>query len=126
MSKANDKKGRSNGKHYKWLGHIPVYFNDDELDAVIKYVDERDWDCEDVITRQTQAGIGVKFTYDVGSDCYHCTLQPKGKDCYLRGYTLGFNHVDFMRLMGVASYVCEVLIENGGVEIPTKTNVNSF
>lgn len=128
MSNTKSKPGTRNKtrKAYKWIGHIEVHFNDDERRAVVEYCDERTFDFEDAIASITQAKIGVKFSYGESDDAYRITLQPKATDAYLRGYTLGFNHLSLDRLLQIALYVVNVLIEHEGIEIPNSTPINDW
>jgi len=120
------KKGSTKVKPYKWIGHISVYFNDEEIAACLSYCDAREWDFSNVVCVISQQEVAIKFSYDLNNDCYRCVLQPKSPYSYLRGYTLGFNHVELSRLIQIAAYVCEVLMENEAVEIPTKPAVQSW
>ncbi len=105
-------------KRYKWIAHIPVYFNDDERDAVLSYVKDRTWDVPDVIAVLTQKDVGVKISYDKTNDAYYCTLQPKAVDSAYHGYTVGFSHADIERLFQIASYIVDELLEHEGLELP--------
>lgn len=114
-------KGNSNSrppKRYKWIAHLPVYFNDDERDAVLAYIADRTWDVPDVIAVLTQMEVGIKVSYDKTNDAYYCTLQPKASRSPYFGYTIGFSHAEVDRLFQIASYVVTELLEHEGVELP--------
>jgi hypothetical protein len=118
MSKKSSQPQTKKDNRYKWIGHINVYFNDDELQEVIEFLHGRAFDCEDVIATITQKSCSVKFTYDQWQDSYYCTIQPKLTSHYLYGYTCGISHVDLTRLVGIALYVVDVLLENEGIQLP--------
>lgn len=111
---------------YKWLGHIQVYFNDDEAQEVVDYIEARKWDCEDILVTNTQASYPTKLTYNASDDCYQITVQPKSKDCYLYGYTVGFTHLDLLRGLCVMAYIIHELIPAEALDLPSKPIVASF
>ncbi len=111
---------------YKWIGHIEVYFNDDEIQEVLAYVEQRQWDFEDVVSGLTQANYGIKFMYSEADNQYRLTMQPKNKDCYLVGYTIGYSHMDLFRLIQIAAYIVNEMIEHESIDLPTKRVVNTW
>lgn len=111
---------------YKWLGHVNLAFTEKQIAECLAYCADRKWDFVDDLCTLTQQDWGVKLTYDNQNDCYRCTLQPKAKECYLRGYTIGFNHVEMPRILQIASYVVNELVEHQGVEIPGKAVAPSW
>ena len=111
---------------YKWIGHIEVYFTDEERDSAIASIEGRAPDFEDILTRLTQQGVGVKFTYSEATDQYRVTLQPKDKHCPYVGYTLGFSHIEMTRLLLIAEYIYEVMVERHEIPIPEKGQVNDW
>lgn len=108
---------------YEWIGHIEIDFNDPDRDEVLKYVDTRTWDFEDVVSVLTQQDVGIKFTYNKSTDSYRVSLQPKQRDCYLLGYTLGYEHMDIVRLYQIATYIVDVMIEHEQIELPERRGV---
>lgn len=119
-------KSASRKKPYKWIGHIEVFFNDDEREHVINYCKEREFDFEDSVSRVAQTRTAIKFSYEVGSDCYRATLQPKDEKSAYYGYTLGFSHVDLSRLLQITTFIVYELMENGGISIPEDRKVNEW
>ncbi len=119
MSKQTNR-SKSRAPKYKWIGHILVYFNDDERSNVLTYVAQRKWDFENVICTLTQKQIGIKFTYNEGADAYHITLQPKDQDNPCYGYTIGTDHVELGRLIQIAAYIAEEMLPNGAIVPPDR------
>ena len=124
-TKKRHSRKRTNDK-YKWIGHIEVYFNDDEIIRAIEYIAGREADFEDSISRISQQGTGVKFTYSGDQDTYRITLQPKDAHSTYRGYTLGFSHVDLGRLLLIGTYICEVMMANDQIELPESRDTNDW
>lgn len=116
------KRPTARAKRYSWVGHIQVYFNDDERQEVIKYLDERPADLENTIAIITQTDTSVKVTYDGHNDCYQGTLQPKGKSDPYTGYTIGFSHTDLKRLIPIMGYIRFELMEHNTLDKPDKRN----
>ena len=112
----------SNGrvKPYKWIGHMEVYFNEEEATAVLVYWTDRTFVLGEAIVELTQGEMPVKISYDPDRDGYRCSLQPKSKHCSYRGYTIGFSHSSLSRLLQVALYVKNEMIEHNAIAIPTK------
>ncbi len=117
------KKSASKTKPYKWLGHIQVYFNDEEIADCLAWVGDRTPQPLDVVDTIVQSETATKISYSHIQDCYYISLQPKSKDSFYRGYTLGFKHVLLTRLLEISLYIHEVLMENGGIELPNSESV---
>lgn len=111
---------------YKWIGHIAVYFNDDERDAVLDYIGQREWDIEDSICTLSQAGYGVKFTYDESRDSYYLSLQSKDKSCPYYGYTIGTSHMEISRVIQIACYIVTELIPAEALDKPDEKQSPSW
>lgn len=120
------KKRNATRDTYKWLGHIQVYFNDDEAKEVVRYIEERQWDCEAILVDNTQSAYPTKITYNATDDCYQITVQPKSKDSYLYGYTVGFTHLDLLRGLCVMAFIIHELIPTNALDLPSKPTVASF
>ncbi len=117
---------RKTSKRYEWIGHIQVHFNDDERVEVLAYIDEREWNFEECICILTQKDYGTKFTYDVSRDCYYLTLQTKeGKNPYY-GYTIGMTHTELSRIVQIACFVVDVLIEHEALILPETSTADSW
>ncbi len=117
---------RKNGKKYEWIGHIQVHFNDVEREEVLSYVGQREWDFEECICVLTQKGYGTKFTYDQSRDCYYLTLQTKEKGNHYYGYTLGMTHTELTRIVQIACYVVDVLVEHESLSYPEKDRADNW
>lgn len=115
MSRKNSSK---RSPEYKWLGHIQVHFNDQELIAFLEYASDLPFDLETAVVTITQALVGIKFIYDQANDGYRCVLQPKEKSSKYYGYTLGFNHLELARVVQVAMYINDVLMEHEAIPLP--------
>lgn len=120
------KKKRGRVGVYKWIGHVEVYFDDDEKQAVEAHFSGVEPHLEDAIAAITQQETAVKFSYDDGKDAYRVTLQPKRGDHPYRGYTLGYSHVDLLRLSQIARYICDVMMDDGSIERPENTKANDW
>ncbi len=116
-TQGKDKRKRQ--QKYEWLGHIQVYFSDDERNHVLDYIGERQWDLEDTLCSLTQSQVSCKFTYDNGRDSYYLTLQPKEKNNPYYGYTIGVTHLELVRIVQIAAYVVNELLPNEGLPFPT-------
>ncbi len=108
---------------YKWLGHIPVYFNDKDVAECMKWIGDRDINPTTGLDTLVQKETSVKISYSNMNDSYYISLQPKRRDSMYWGYTLGFNHVDLLRLLQIALYVHEVLVETAAIELPNGEGV---
>lgn len=117
----NSKKRRPTA--YKWIGHIEVYFNDEEREHIIAYWADRNFDFVDALSTLTQTLTGVKITYNTSGDGYRCSLQPKDQDSTYYGHTVGFSHAELPRLLQIAIYVQTVLMENQAIDKPEKESM---
>lgn len=126
MPKPRGKSRRPARDVYKWIGHIEVFFTEIERTRAIEYIGGAAADFEDVLSRLTQQEITVKFTYEVNEDHYRIVLQPKAKHCYLRGYSLGFSHIDLSRLLLIGQYICEVMITESQITLPNRQATNDW
>lgn len=111
---------------YKWLAHIQVYFNDEEIIEAQKWLDGKEEDLALSIDCVTSKDTSVKVTLDQHRSAYQITLQPKAKSSPYRGYTLGFTHVDLGRGMAIVEYIHEVLMDAGSIDIPITTKTNTW
>jgi hypothetical protein len=121
MSKNRQNK-RSNEK-YQWIGHVQVYFTEKQKLECQARIDDLQSDLENLLITITQKGVSVKLTYDGYNDCYLVTLQSKDRTSKYYGYTLGFSHVEFPRLVQIAWYIVDVLMEHEGIELPNSSSV---
>ena len=126
MPTPSSKKQRKRRYVYKWLGHIEVYFNDTERDEAIAHIGPTKADFEDILSRITQQGIGVKFSYSGSHDDYRITLQPKQEGHPYDGYTVGYSHVELSRLLLIGQFIVEVLMADGRLSLPNSGVKNEW
>jgi len=111
---------------YKWTGHVEHYFNADQVQEAIEYMDQRTLRIHEVLEILTQKEIQCKFAYSEDTDSFRMVLQPKSRNHPYVGLTIGFSHVNLERLAKLALYVSDCLLDNEALDLPTKRVQNDW
>lgn len=113
-------------KRYKWVGHIQVYFSDEEVIEAQAWLGDTTPIITTIVDSIVSLNTSLKITLDEDRGVYQFTLQPKEKTSAYYGYTLGFGHSDLARGIHISQYILEVLMDNDAIPLPDKQSINTW
>lgn len=110
------KKARNNMPNMEFES---VYFDREERDACVSWVDQRTWDWVDCLVSIAESNLKLSVSYDLSQEVYIISVTikstPKSEPmfCYM------FRHADMARALQMAHYYCVEVIDFGNNPIGT-------
>lgn len=102
----------------KFKGFINVDFSHKLREEINTWIADRNMAFEDRVIGLAERGFKVSISYDENRDTWLCSLTGKRTYTSYDGWCVVVPHRDLDKVIYVATYVVEVMMEHNQLEIP--------